>query len=91
MVPYNISSYALLLALIAKECGYECGLLGGVFGDAHIYKDHLPKLLDQINERVPLDLPTLDISETSLFDFDATKVKLENYNHYSSVKLNLKT
>ncbi|MFM2420611.1 MAG: hypothetical protein RL385_5334, partial [Pseudomonadota bacterium] len=35
-VPFNIASYALLLMLVAQECGLEPGHLVHTLGDAHI-------------------------------------------------------
>ena len=39
-VPFNISSYGLLLELLCAETGYEPGELIGRFGDIHLYKNH---------------------------------------------------
>jgi thymidylate synthase len=78
-IPFNIASYALLLHLIAKEVDMLPGFLKCSIGDAHIYEPHLLPLLKQI-ELEPLQLPEIDISETSLWEFDYKKVKVENYN-----------
>lgn len=40
-VPYNITSYSLLLAAIATHLGKIAGRLKIVFGDAHIYENHV--------------------------------------------------
>lgn len=77
-VPVNIASYGLLLMLIAKEVEMIPGFLIGDFGDLHIYEDHVEGLTFQC-ERKLFELPSVDISETSLFDFDHKKVKLNNY------------
>ena len=39
-VPFNISSYALLLILIANEIDKTPGVVTGNFGDLHLYKKH---------------------------------------------------
>ena len=40
-VPYNITSYALLLTAIATHLGKLAGRLKIVFGDAHVYENHV--------------------------------------------------
>lgn len=42
--PFNISSYALLLKLVAKKTGYEYRDLLFDMGDTHIYGNHLDKM-----------------------------------------------
>jgi thymidylate synthase len=59
-VPFNISSYALLLHLVAHVSGLQAGEFVYTLGDYHIYQNHL----DQVNEllsRQPLPLPQLEI------------------------------
>src|SRR6186713_3139939 len=59
-VPFNISSYALLLRMVAHVCELAVGEFVYTLGDYHIYKNHL----DQVNEllsREPLPLPSLEI------------------------------
>jgi thymidylate synthase len=59
-VPFNISSYALLLHMIAQVCHLQVGEFVYTLGDYHIYKNHV----DQVNElltRDPLPLPRLEI------------------------------
>ena len=56
-VPFNISSYALLLKYIVDEVnkrmegvsfsGYIPGNMTTIFGDAHLYEDHISSFLEQ--------------------------------------------
>lgn len=61
-VPFNIASYAMLLLLMAKELGYEPGILRGNLGDVHIYENHIPQVKEQL-KREPYKLPTIEIPD----------------------------
>jgi thymidylate synthase len=61
-VPFNISSYALLLHLVAHVCRLEVGEFIYTLGDYHIYKNHLQQV-QELLAREPLPLPRLDIVE----------------------------
>jgi thymidylate synthase len=56
-VPFNISSYGLLLHLLAKECGLKEGVLTGNFADVHLYTNHENQAIDQIERQAPIDAP----------------------------------
>lgn len=47
-VPFNIASYALLTRLIAQAAGLKAGEFIHVLGDAHVYKNHVEPLLQQL-------------------------------------------
>lgn len=59
-VPFNISSYGLLLLLLCEETGYKPGVLIGNFGDIHLYKNHLEQAKEQIS-RSSYPLPKLEV------------------------------
>ena len=59
-VPFNIASYALLTIMIAHVTGYKPGEFIHTIGDAHVYKNHVEPLKEQI-ERVPREFPVLRI------------------------------
>lgn len=69
-VPFNIASYALLLAMLAEVTGYEAGTFVHSIGDAHIYSNHMDQVKLQLS-RSPKPLPQLKIKRdvSSLFDF----------------------
>jgi thymidylate synthase len=57
-VPFNIASYALLTHMIALLTDTEPHEFILQMGDAHVYKDHVEPLKEQL-ERTPRDFPTL--------------------------------
>jgi thymidylate synthase len=59
-VPFNISSYALLMHLIAHVCELGVGEFVYTLGDYHIYKNHLGQVHELLS-REPLPLPRLKI------------------------------
>ncbi len=83
-VPFNISSYGLLLLLLCKETKLEPGELIGNFGDIHLYSNHLNQATQQII-RVPYDLPSVKLSCYDIYrgDFD---VELIDYKSQPLIK-----
>jgi len=59
-VPFNISSYALLLHMMAHVSGLEAGEFVYTLGDYHIYQNHLEQV-EELLAREPLTLPRLEI------------------------------
>jgi len=59
-VPFNISSYALLMHLVAHVCDLEAGDFVYTLGDYHIYQNHLAQV-EELLAREPYPLPRLDI------------------------------
>ncbi|MDD3712324.1 MAG: thymidylate synthase [Candidatus Izemoplasmatales bacterium] len=85
-VPFNIASYALLLALVAKVTGLEACEFVHTIGDAHIYLNHLEQVKTQL-AREPRQLPKLKIVErNNIEDFTYEDIVLENYNPHPTIK-----
>lgn len=85
-VPFNIASYALLLEIVARECGYVPRHFVHTFGDLHIYENHVAGLRRQLN-RDPLPLPRLLLPDTAGIDnLQFSDVKLENYEHHPFIR-----
>jgi thymidylate synthase len=83
-VPFNISSYGLLLMLLCEETGYEPGELIGNFGDVHLYSNHTEQAKEQIS-REGYKLPTIKLSNVDILqgEFD---VELEDYISHPTIK-----
>jgi len=60
-VPFNISSYALLLSLVAMVTEYAPGTLTMFLADVHIYENHRDQVREQLR-RVRRKLPRLVVS-----------------------------
>ena len=83
-LPFNISSYAALLCLIAEEVGMVPDQLIGNLGDVHLYKNHKEQAREQLSREM-YDLPTVEFSNVDLlggeFDF-----KVIDYKYHPSIK-----
>ena len=86
-VPFNIASYATLLAIMADVCGYEVGEFVHTFGDAHIYLDHLEQIKEQIS-REPRKLPKLIIKNhhDSVVDYVYEDFEIVDYDPHPAIK-----
>jgi thymidylate synthase len=61
-VPFNISSYALLIHMVAHVCGFKVGDFVYTLGDYHIYKNHVEQV-EELLSREPFPLPRLEIND----------------------------
>lgn len=86
-VPFNIASYALLLAMVAQVCGLKPYEFIHTFGDAHIYLDHVEQIKEQLS-REPRKLPKLVLNPEikNLFDFTIDDIKIEDYDPWPAIK-----
>lgn len=95
-LPFNITSYALLMHLLAKETGMDVGLLTMNFGDCHIYKNHVNQVMEQnyrfmdiLSAYKLFDEPELVITPTPDKDknpLECYDIELHNYNPMSAIK-----
>ncbi|MFH1833349.1 MAG: thymidylate synthase [Candidatus Levyibacteriota bacterium] len=86
-VPFNIASYALLAIIIAQVLKAKPGEFVHTFGDAHIYKNHIEQVKEQL-KRKPRPFPkvTIDKGVKEIDDFRVEHVTLENYDPYPVLK-----
>ncbi len=86
-VPFNIASYALLLAMVAQVTGCEAGDFVHSFGDAHLYDNHVEQAQLQLT-RSPKALPTLRLNPNvkSIFDFTYEDIAIEGYEAWPAIR-----
>ncbi len=84
-VPFNIASYALLLMLVAQECGLSPGVFIHTLGDAHIYLNHIEGLKLQLT-REPFSLPSVEIVRKPLAEIGYDDIKLVGYQHHPFIR-----
>lgn len=68
--PYNIASYSLLTHIFAREAGLDVGDFVYSIGNAHIYKNHIEQIKEQL-KRKPHKLPVLQISNNFKLSLDS--------------------
>ncbi len=90
-VPFNISSYALLMQMIAHVCNLEVGEFIHTFGDLHIYQNHLEQV-EELLKREPKPLPKLEFVNAEnlkglqgLLDFKYENLNLAGYQSHKKI------
>jgi thymidylate synthase len=89
--PFNISSYALLLEIIAKQVNMVSDQLIGNLGDCHIYLNQIDGVKEQLT-REPYPLPTVKISDRVVNDishYEISDFELIGYQSHPTIKLPL--
>jgi thymidylate synthase len=84
-VPFNIASYALLLAMVAQETLLQPRFFVHTFGDAHIYLNHVEGLQEQL-KREPYPRPQLRIASKRMDQLKFEDIELLNYKHHAFIK-----
>jgi len=89
-IPFNIASYALLTHMIAKVTDTDAHELVIQLGDAHVYKDHVEALQQQL-ERVPRPFPKLRWARdvTDIDGFESSDIVVESYNPYPTIVMKM--
>ena len=88
-VPFNIASYALLQSILANILNLIPGDFVHVFGDAHIYKNSIAQVKEQLSrkpKKLPkLIMPNIDSIE-SLKNLSIDDFMLDGYESHPAIK-----
>lgn len=87
-LPFDITSYAILLHIVAREVGLEVGKCSHIIGEPHIYLNHVEqckKYLESEKEFEIFDINILDDFNINLPEIDKIKVNY-NPNNYPKIK-----
>jgi len=90
--PYNIFSYAVFVYIMAKRCDMRPKSLNIVIGDAHIYKDHIKAVREQLS-RKPYAAPKLRLSDNiknaDYADFSIDDFAVDDYVCHPTIRANM--
>lgn len=87
-VPFNITSYCILMLILCHQTGYKMGTFTHMMGNVHIYEDHIEQCKTLLN-RVPLALPQISINKKEgceLEDYEVTDFIINNYTSYDKLE-----
>lgn len=86
-MPFDITSYSLLTMMVAQVCGLELGELIYMFGDTHIYNNHIEQVKEQLT-RKPKPLPKMILNPEvkDLFEFKYEDFNLVGYDPDPAIK-----
>jgi thymidylate synthase len=89
-VPFNIASYCLLTCMMAQVCDLRPGEFIHVLGDAHVYRDHVDGLKQQLL-RKPRSFPRLNINSSvkNIDEFKFEDFELIDYNPYGAIQMKM--
>lgn len=88
-LPFNITSYALLLHMVAQQMNMLPDELIGSLGDVHLYNDHIDHAKEQLT-RVPYKLPKLKLNKAKdIFSYTYDDFEFEGYESHPLIKANL--
>ena len=85
-VPFNLTSYSLLIYMIAQQCDLEPSEFIWTGGDCHIYLNHLEQVKLQLT-RSPLPSPQLFFRRrpNSIFDYRFEDFEIVNYQPHPTI------
>jgi thymidylate synthase len=87
-VPFNIASYGILTAIIAKATNRVPGELVLMMGDVHIYENQVPAVKEWLTRKPESTFPVLEIQDfESIDDLTFSHFNVKNYTPQDSIKI----
>lgn len=85
--PFNITSYSLLIHMIARICNLEAGTFTYFMGDVHLYKNQIDKVAEQLS-RTPRKFPKIRFTgiQNEIDDFKYEDIHIDEYYPYPAIK-----
>lgn len=89
-LPFNLAGAAIVLRMFCKLCDKVPGDLIFNTGDAHIYKNHIDQMREQLN-RKPLIFPFMTIAgeQNNIDDFKLDDFIIDGYIHRSRIRADM--
>jgi thymidylate synthase len=86
-LPFNITSYAILLSMIAQVTGTTPGMFTWMGGDIHLYNNHINQVEEMLG-RHPKNPPTLWLNPVidNIEDFTFEDIRVLNYEYHPAIK-----
>lgn len=89
-LPFDIASYALLTAIVARETGRQPGTLNMMMGDCHVYRNHVEGAYEMLRRPTrPLPQLYLDPACRGIDSFRPEHARLENYDPNPGINFKL--
>lgn len=88
-VPFNMAQYALVLSAMAQTTDHTPRKFIHTFGSAHIYKNHIPQVTEQLSRRGELFAPArLEINPDiqDIGDFEPDDFTITGYQSHPPIK-----
>jgi thymidylate synthase len=85
-LPSDIVLYAALLIQVAGSIARPPGELIFVFGDTHVYENHIETFIGQHQFAPMYELPTYTSVGMSVEDFDPRMIQINDYNYHQTVR-----
>ena len=91
-MPFNLSQYSSLVYMIAHVSGLEPGMFTHVVNNAHIYKNHVDALQEQIERSQNLEnmkQPKFIVNKNvkSFYAYKPEDIQLNNYEHLGKLPM----